>query len=129
MLRRIALALAVAAPIVVASCAHTPDEKDKTAAQGHYDVGVALIHEAQKAAEMGDGPGRDAKYRESLKELLDAEKLYADDAQLQWVIGQVYFLGFRRHDDAIAHLEKAIVLKAKTAPSDASPAEREYPEA
>lgn len=128
MLRTAALAL-VLVVAALGACVHTPDEKDKTAARGHYDVAVALIHEGQKAVEMGDAPGRDAKYREALKELLDGEKLYPDDAQLQLVLGQVYFLGFRRHDDALLHLDRAVALKASTAPSDASAAEREYPEA
>lgn len=130
MRRAFLLAFVVASlAATVVGCAHTPDEKDKNAARGHYDVAVALIHEAQKSVEMGDGPGRDAKYREALKELLDGEKQYPDDAESQLLLGQVYFLGFRRHDDAIVHLDRAVALKAKNAPADAAPAEREYPEA
>ncbi|MDP2344826.1 MAG: tetratricopeptide repeat protein [Deltaproteobacteria bacterium] len=110
-------------------CGHTPSEKDKIAARGHYEVAVAVVHEAQKAGETGDGPGRDAKFREALQELLDSEKGNPDDAAVHLLLGQVYFLGFRRHADAFVHLEKAIALKAAQAPPDASPAEREYPEA
>ena len=112
-----------------AGCEHTPDQKDKNEARGHYEVAVAVVHEAQKAGEVGDTPGRDVKFREALKELLDAEKGNPDDAAVHLLLGQVYFLGFRRHDDAIAHLDKAIALKASSAAADASPAEREYPEA
>ncbi len=128
-----ALLLRAASCVVVGGfffgCTHTPDEKDKATAQGHYEVAVAIIHEAQKAGEIGDNPGRDAKFREALKELLDAEKGNPGDAAVQLLLGQVYFLGFRRHDDAITHLQQAIALKAKDAAPDAAPAEREYPEA
>jgi tetratricopeptide (TPR) repeat protein len=110
-------------------CAHTPSAQDKTAARGHYEIAVALVQEGQKAAAAGDQPTRDDKYREALKELLDGERVYADDAETQLLLGQVYFLGFRRHDDAVVHLEKAIALKAAGAPADAAPTEREYPEA
>lgn len=126
---RLRLSLALAAFVVAGACAHTPDEKDQNAARGHYDVAVALIYEAQKSVEMGDYPGRDAKYREALKELLDGEKKYSGDPAAQLLLGQVYFLGFRRHEDAILHLDRAVALKLKEAAPDAAPAEREYPEA
>lgn len=112
-----------------AACTHTPDEKTVNEARGNYEVAVALMHEAQKAAEMSDQPGRDAKYREALKELLESEKKNPDDAACQLLLGQVYFLGFRRHDDAIVHLDRAVKLKAVQAPKDGAPAEIEYPEA
>jgi tetratricopeptide (TPR) repeat protein len=110
-------------------CAHGPSAQDRTAARGHYEVAVALVQEGQKAAAAGDQPTRDDKYREALKELLDAERLADDDADLQLLLGQVYFLGFRRHDDAVTHLQRAIALRADAAPKDAAPAEREYAEA
>jgi type IV pilus assembly protein PilF len=115
--------------VLVGSCAHGPDEKDIAAGRGHYEAAVAVLHEAQKAEAQNDGPGRDGKYREALQELMNAEKRNPDDAAMQLLLGQVYFLGFRRHDDAIVHLERAIALKAQRAPADAAPAEREYPEA
>ena len=123
------LRLAACLAIAAAGCAHGPTTQDRTAARGHYDVAVALVQEGQKAAAAGDQPTRDDKYREALKELLDGERLAADDAELQLLLGQVYFLGFRRHDDAIVHLDRAIALKAASAPEGAAPAEREYAEA
>jgi len=117
------------AVLLASSCAHGPDEKDIAAGRGHYEAAIAILHEAQKAEAQNDGPARDAKYREALQELINAEKRNPDDAPMQLLLGQVYFLGFRRHDDAALHLEKAIALKTKLAPPDAAPAEREYPEA
>lgn len=114
---------------LAASCAHGPTEKDIAAGRGHYDAAVAVLQEAQKAEAQNDGPLRDAKYREALQELINAEKKNPDEPLMQLLLGQVYFLGFRRHDDAIAHLQKAIALKVKTAPADATPPEREFPEA
>lgn len=115
--------------VLAVSCAHGPSEKDVTAGHGHYEVAIAIMGEAQKAEAAQDGPGRDAKYREALQELINAEKRNPDDAPMQLLLGQVYFLGFRRHDDAIVHLDKAIALKASMAAPDAAPAEREFPEA
>jgi tetratricopeptide (TPR) repeat protein len=115
--------------VVETGCAHGPTSEDRTKARGRYDVAVALVQEGQKAAAAGDQPTRDDKYREALKELLDAERLVADDFETQLLLGQIYFLGFRRHDDAVLHLERAIALKAASAPKDAAPAEREYAEA
>lgn|GEM_PF-545626 len=128
---RLAFALAAAlAPVcLAAACAHGPTAEERTKARGHYDVAVALVQEGQKAAAAGDQPTRDDKYREALKELLDGDRLAADDAELQLLLGQIYFLGFRRHDDAVVHLQRAIALKALAAPRDAAPAEREYAEA
>jgi type IV pilus assembly protein PilF len=111
------------------ACAHGPSTQQRTEARGHYDVAVALVQEGQKAAAAGDQPTRDDKYREALKELLEAERVIGDDPEVQLLLGQIYFLGFRRHDDAVIHLERAIALKAATAPADAAPAEREYAEA
>jgi type IV pilus assembly protein PilF len=110
-------------------CAHGPSAQDRTTARGHYEVAVALVQEGQRAAANGDQPTRDDKYREALKELLEAERLVPEDSELQLLLGQVFFLGFRRHDDAVVHLERAIALKAAGAPADAAPAEREYAEA
>lgn len=112
-----------------AGCSHTSDTQKKNEARGHYEVSIAIVQEAQKAGEIGDNPGRDAKFREALKELLDSEKGNDADPEVQLLLAQVYFLGFRRHDDAITHLNKAIALKAAASISNTSPAEREYPEA
>ncbi len=115
--------------LAAVSCAHGPDEKDIAAGRGHYEAAVAILGEAQKAEAMGDNPTRDVKYREVLQELINSEKRNPNDAVMQLLLGQVYFLGFRRHDDAVSHLQKAIDLKASQAPADAAPAEREFPEA
>jgi tetratricopeptide (TPR) repeat protein len=128
MRRPVALFLTVVVSCAL-SCAHGPDEKDVAAGRGHYDAAVAILGEAQKAEAMGDGPTRDVKYREVLQELINSEKRNPDDPVMQLLLGQVYFLGFRRHNDAVLHLQKAITLKAAQAPADAAPAEREFPEA
>ena len=128
--RAVALSLCIVALSVMgASCAHGLTTEDRARARGHYEAAVALVHEGQKAAELGDGPGRDEKYREALRELLDGKKLDDQDPDLHFLLGQVYFLGFRRHGDALTHLALAIDLKAARAPADASDPEREFPEA
>ncbi|HEY1100290.1 MAG TPA: tetratricopeptide repeat protein [Myxococcota bacterium] len=128
---RLSLVLALGINVVGASvgCAHGPDEVTLAAGRGHYEAAIAVLGEANKAEAAGDMPGKDAKFREALQELINAEKKTPDDAAMHLLMGQVYLLGFRRHDDAILHLEKAIALKASQAAKDAAPAEREYPEA
>jgi type IV pilus assembly protein PilF len=131
MLRRrlLAFVVSVGSSLTVSSCAHGPDEQTIAEGHGHYEAAVAVLGEANKAEAAGDMPQRDFKYREALQELINAEKKTPDDAAMHLLMAQVYFLGFRRHDDATAHLERAIALKAKQAAADAAPAEREYPEA
>jgi type IV pilus assembly protein PilF len=123
------LCTAALASTFVGSCAHTPTEQEKARSRGHYEAAISFVHEAQKAGEQNDGVSRDGKFREALRELLDAEKAFADDPALQLLTGQVYFLGFRRHVEAERHLRRAIELTALLAPADAAPAEREFPEA
>ena len=126
---RVSCLLVVAIALLGGACAHGPDEATIAAGRGHYEAAIAVLGEAHKAEAAGDLPGKDFKYREALQELINAEKKTPDDAPMHLLMGQVYFLGFRRHDEAIVHLQKAIALKAAQAPTDAAPAEREYPEA
>jgi len=65
-------------------------------------VGVAYMHEGQ--------------YTRALKELLDAEKYYADDPILQDYIGIAYKKK-KRYDSAILHFNKAIELQPDYAPA------------
>ena len=126
---RVSCLLVVAIALLGGACAHGPDEATIAAGRGHYEAAIAVLGEAHKAEAAGDLPGKDFKYREALQELINAEKKTPDDAAMHLLMGQVYFLGFRRHDDAALHLERAIALKAAQAEADAAPAEREYPEA
>jgi type IV pilus assembly protein PilF len=129
MLRRRLLALSITVVSFATSCVHGPSEQTLAEGRGHYEAAVAVLGEANKAEAAGDMPQRDFKYREALQELINAEKKTPDDDAMHLLMAQVYFLGFRRHDDAIVHLERAIVLRAQHAATDAAPAEREYPEA
>ena len=126
---RVSCLLVVAIALLGGACAHGPDEETIAQGRGHYEAAIAVLGEAHKAEAAGDLPGKDFKYREALQELINAEKKTPDDPAMHLLIGQVYFLGFRRHDEAVVHLEKAILLKSVQAPTDAAPAEREYPEA
>jgi len=126
---RVSCLLVVAIALLGGACAHGPDEATIAAGRGHYEAAIAVLGEAHKAEAAGDLPGKDFKYREALQELINAEKKTPDDPAMHLLMGQVYFLGFRRHDDAIIHLDKAIKLKNLQAAADAAPAEREYPEA
>lgn len=91
-------------------------------ATGHYEVALALVHEAEKFGTAGNVSEQDAKYREALRELLDADKTGAMLSEHEYLLGFVYFVGFRRHADAERHLAAAIAKRK---------AERneEYPEA
>jgi tetratricopeptide (TPR) repeat protein len=113
---------AVAVSCATVSCATTPSEDDKKRAQGHYEVALALVHDAQKASEAGDQQTQDLKYREALRELLDGDKLKAPQSEHQYLLGLVYFLGFGRTAEAETHLTSAIALRQ-------SERQEEYPEA
>jgi tetratricopeptide (TPR) repeat protein len=104
------------------SCATTPNDADQKKAQGHYEVALALVHEAQTAASAGDDQTQDIKYREALRELLEADKLGGLRADGNYLLAVVYFVGFGRHKEAEAHLTKAIVQRKEER-------DEEYPEA
>lgn len=113
----------VAFPFVAltSSCATTPSEDDRKEASGHREVALALVHEAEKASADGDLQTQDLKFREALRELLAAEKLGAMDSDARYLLGYVYFIGFGRHDEALAQLKLAGELRQ-------TERQEEYPE-
>lgn len=117
-MRKIAIALVV---LVGAACAHVPTPEQRRQAAGQYEAAVALVNEADKAGADGDVALKDLKYREALKDLLEAQKNDPDSTDIRYLLGVVYFTGFRRHQEAQKELEAAIALKAKKG--------EEYPEA
>jgi tetratricopeptide (TPR) repeat protein len=120
---RLVLALAVTlASLGASSCATVPSEADRKKADGQREVALALVQEAEKASTAGDPQTQDAKYREALRELIEGEKTGALDSDGYYLMGLVYFVGFRKHDEAVAHLAKAIELRQKER-------DEEYPEA
>lgn len=122
-MRSLSLVVAAALALAVAgsSCATVSDEDLKKAA-GHRDVALALVHEAEKASASGDQQTQDLKFREALRELLEAEKLGAMDSDARYLLGYVYFIGFGRHDEALKQLALATELRQKER-------QEEYPEA
>ncbi len=118
----LAATVAASAGITASACATTPSAEDRKAALGHYEVALALVHEAEQLGAAGNGTEQDAKYREALRELLDAEKSGGMVSEHHYLLGFVYFVGFRRHADAERHLRSAIELRK-------SERDEEYPEA
>lgn len=110
----------VAGPIQLA-CASASAEQRKEA-DGHREVALALVQEADKASMNGDLQLQDLKYREALRELLAAEKSGAMDSEGRYLLGVVYFIGFRRTDDAMKHLRIAVEQRRRER-------DEEYPEA
>lgn len=108
--------------VLAASCATTPGAKEFKEADGHREVALALVNEAEKAASAGDPATQDGKYREALRELLAAEKTGAMDSDARYLLGLVYFVGFRRTDEALKNLQLACDLRQKER-------QEEYPEA
>lgn len=108
----------VASLALITACAHTPSQKEREQAAAEYRVGLALVHEAQAAAVEGDAAKQDFKYREALDTLLKAEAMDPGNVDIHYLVGLVYFTGFKRHADAERHLKQAIELR-----------EAEYPEA
>ncbi len=109
------------AVLVAAGCA-TPSAEEKRAADGHREVALALVHEADKAGAAGDSTTQDGKFREALRELLEAEKGGAMDSDGRYLLAYVYFIGFGRHDEALKNLQTAITLRQQER-------QEEYPEA
>lgn len=103
-------------------CASTPSPADHKAATGNYEVALAFVHDAEKHGVAGNGPEQDAKYREALRELLEAEKTGGMLSEHEYLLGFVYFVGFRRHADAEKHLVAAIAKRK-------AEKDEEYPEA
>lgn len=91
-------------------------------AEGHREVALALVHEAEKASVAGDAQTQDLRYREALAELLAADKTGAMTSDGRYLLGLVYFVGFRRHADALTHLQTAVQARFRERGE-------EYPEA
>lgn len=112
-------AIVVLLPLLVASaCAHTPTKEQREQAAAEYKVGLSFVHEAQASAGAGSYTTQDLKYRQALESLLKAESLDPENAEVHYLLGLVYFMGFKRHVDAEKHLRRAMELK-----------EDDYPEA
>lgn len=93
---------------ILVSCAHVPSEAEKEQAQSKYSAGLSFIHQARSAGIDGDHATHDLKWRQSLAELLDAQKLDDKNASVQYLLGMVYFIGFQEHENAKGHVERAI---------------------
>jgi len=114
------LALVVAVALSSStSCTHTPSAEDREAAVSHFNGAVSLVHDARRSGAKGDGTDADLKWRQALSELLEGEKRDPENADVQYMLGMTYFVGFRRHVDSERHLRKAVELRT----------EQGYPEA
>jgi len=65
---------------------------------------------------VGEAYMAEGNYREALKSLLDADKLYPNDPYLQNDIGLVY-LAMKKPDLSVTHFKKAVALKPDYAPA------------
>jgi tetratricopeptide (TPR) repeat protein len=119
MRHRFLRAAVVVLALVASSCAHMASVEDKKKAAANYDLAVELVHEAETAP---DANASDGKYREALKELLEIVKLDPEFADAHYLLGAVYFIGFRRHTEAETALNTAVALRA-------AQKSEEYPEA
>ncbi len=111
MFARCCALIGAAVMLLHAGCVHTPTAEDREKAKGRYDVGLSLVHEARRAGTSGDRAQQDLKWRQSLAELLEAEKLDNENPDIQYLLGMVYFVGFHQIDQARVHLERALQLK------------------
>ena len=98
------------------ACTHVPTPQEKVQAIGQYEVGLSLVHEARRHGAAGRGSEQDLTYRRALAELKKAEKLDGTNPDIQYLLGMVYFVGFKRHDEAAVHLRKAITLRDEDYP-------------
>lgn len=94
--------------VLLTGCAHTPSKEERKQADAEYKVALSLVHEAQGAAREGERTRQDLKYREALESLLRAVKLDPGNPEAQYLLGFVYFIGFKRHEAAMLHLQQAI---------------------
>jgi type IV pilus assembly protein PilF len=104
-------ALALGGVPVVGGCAHTPSPEEREGAVSAFNGAVALVHEARRAGARGDGTEADLKWRQALSELMNGEKLDPENADVQYMMGMTYFVGFRRHAEAETHLRRAVDLR------------------
>jgi type IV pilus assembly protein PilF len=96
---------------MLAACKHTPTAEDQKRADGNYVVALAFVHEAQRVGVAGKLDEQDLKYRQAMKELLTGARLDPENSEIQYLLGLVYFVGFRRHAEAETHLKVAIGLR------------------
>jgi type IV pilus assembly protein PilF len=111
--RLITLVVVLQGQLASMGCAHTPSPEDREAAVSSFNGAVALVHEARRAGAKGEGTEADLKWRQALSELLAGEKLDPENADVQYMLGMTYFVGFRRHAEAETHLRRAVTLRAK----------------
>ena len=74
-------------------------------------VTLAYVHEAHKMGVAGKADKQDLKYRQAMKELLAGAKLDPDNTDIQYLTGLVYFVGFRKHEEAEKHLHRALATR------------------
>ncbi|PQP34327.1 pilus assembly protein PilF, partial [Desulfobacteraceae bacterium SEEP-SAG9] len=72
--------------------------------------------EAEAQRNVGEAYMAEGKYTAALKELLDAEKLYADDYLLQNLLGLAY-MRKEKPELAVEHYKKSVELKHDYAPA------------
>lgn len=98
--------------ILAVGCAHTPTPEEREQAQGQYGVALSLVHDARRLGTAGTSSEADAKWRQALGELQQAERLDPENGEIQYLLGMVYFVGFRREVETLKHLNRAIQLRA-----------------
>ena len=75
-----------------------------------------LKKESEAKRNLGEAYMAERKYTDALRELLEAEKLYADDPFLQDKLGIAY-MAKKRPNLAVVHFKKALELKPDFAPA------------
>ena len=106
----------ILALVVVSGCRTGPEPRDRKIAAAKYRVAIELVHDAQMAASKGDTTDQRRKYRDALEELLAARDKNPEDADVRYLLGFVYFSGFKRHTEAETELKQALVLKEEDFP-------------
>jgi Tfp pilus assembly protein PilF len=74
---------------------------------------IASVSDRKQAIDLSDAAKSlmaEQQYREALRELLSAEKLDAESAEIQYLLASVYFFGYQLPDEAAKHVENAIKL-------------------
>jgi Tfp pilus assembly protein PilF len=61
--------------------------------------------------QLGNAYLREGKYRLALFQYQKAEKADPENSDIQYSLGFIYFKYFKKHDEAIVHLNKSISLK------------------
>ena len=103
--------LALALLVIASACRTGPEPRDREIAAAKYRVAIELIHDAQLAASEDKGAQQRAKYRDALEELLAAREKNPEDADVRYLLGFVYFSGFKRHAEAEVELVEALRLR------------------